>query len=159
MENKKRGFTLIELLVVVAIIGLLASITLGYLGQSKSKGDDTAVKGNLDTIRSVSEIFYLDNLNSYLPLGGENFGVGTCPTYDASGTNMLAKNPTIAAAIAEAVKRGVGSSCSNSGEAWAVAVGLKLNPGTSWCVDNAGSAKVVASVPSLAINSGTFTCN
>lgn len=154
-----KGFTLIELLVVVAIVGLLASITLGYLSSARKRGDDTAVKSNLVTMRSVGEIFYLDNGNSYLPAGGSTFGIAACSTYDAAGTNMLSKNKVIADAIAEAIFRGNGSSCYNSADAWAVAVGLKLNANTSWCVDNAGVSKEVASGPSAAINPSTFTCN
>ena len=154
-----RGFTLIELLVVVAIIGLLASITLGYLGSARKKGEDAAVKTNLATVRSASEIFYLDNANSYLPSGGSTFSLATCPAYNAAGTNMLSKNKNIADSIAEAVKRGDGSSCYNSANAWAVAVGLKLVPSTSWCIDVAGAAKIENSVAGSAINSSTFLCN
>lgn len=157
--KKERSFTLIELLVVVAIIGFLASITLGYLSDARKKGGDTAVKSNLVTMRSVAEIFYLDNANSYLPAGGSTFDIAACPTYNALGTNMLSKNKNIADAIAEAVFRGNGSSCYNSSNFWAVAVGLKLNANTSWCVDNTGVSKMVASVPGSAINAVTFVCN
>ena len=157
--RRRDGFTLIELLVVVAIVGILASITLGYLGNARKKGDDTAVKSNLVTMRSVGEIFYLDNTNSYLPVGGSTFAIAACPPYNVAGTNMLSKNKNIADSIAEAVKRGNGSSCYNSANSWAVAVGLKLIPNTSWCVDYGGNSKQVASVPGLAINAVTFLCN
>ena len=158
LSKKSKGFTLIELLVVVAIVGLLASITLGYLGSAKKKGDDTAVKSNLATLRSVAEIFYLNNANSYLPASGANVN-GTCPTiYNIPGTDMFSKDRIIFNAIAEAVKRGNGSSCYNSANTWAVAVGLKLTPNTSWCVDNQGTAKVAGPVLS-AINNGTYLCN
>lgn len=157
--NLKKGFTLIELLVVVAIIGILASVILASSSGARKKGDDTAVKSNLATMRSVAEIFYLDNANSYLPVGGAIFNIANCPTYNPAGTNMLSKNKNIAASIAEAVKRGNGSSCYNGANAWAVAVGLKLTPNTSWCVDVTGAAKMVSSLPSSAINGSTFTCN
>ncbi len=157
-KSFKLGFTLIELLVVVAIVGILASITLGYLDSAKKKGDDTAVKSNLATMRSVAEIFFLDNLNSYLPAGGSTFSIATCPSYNPSGTSMLSKDKVIAAAIAEAVYRGNGSSCYNSANIWAVAVGLKLTPNTSWCVDVAGTAKMVNFTPLEAIDPVTFIC-
>lgn len=159
--NFKKGFTLIELLVVVAIIGLLATVVLASLTSAKNKGDDAAVKTNLATARSVMEIFFVDNSNSYLPVGGTVFGIATCPTYDLSGngTNIFSKNKNLADAIAEAVKRGNGSSCYNSTNTWAVAIGLKLISNTSWCIDNQGTARVVNSVPSGAINSSTFLCN
>ena len=57
IKNFKKGFTLIELLVVVAIVGLLAMMTFGYLGSARKKGNDTAVKSNLATVRTASEIF------------------------------------------------------------------------------------------------------
>ena len=155
----KKGFTLIELMVVIAIVAVLAGLTLGYLTDSRKKGGDTGVKSNLQTVRALSEIFYLDNANSYLPAGGSTFSVASCPSYNASGTNMFARNKTIADAIAEAGNRGDGTACANSGNFWAVAVGLNLNPGTSWCIDNQGSAKVVSAAPTASINPTTFQCN
>ena len=158
-KNLNQGFTLIELLVVVAIIGLLAAVTMGYLSSARNKGDDTAVKSNLATARSMSELFYSNNNNSYLPSGGTDVA-GTCPTvYDTLGTNMLSKDKTVFDAMTEAIKRGSGSACYNSSNNWAVAVGLKVVANTSWCVDNSGAAKVVNSAPSSAISGSTFLCN
>lgn len=154
---KRGGFTLVELLVVVAIIGILATVVLTALGSSKKKGNDAAVKSNLDTIRSVSEIFYSDNGNLYLPSGGATFTLATCPVYNAAGTNMFAVNKLIASAITEAVKRGSGSACYNSVMGWAVAVGLTETANTSWCVDSGGTARMVPSVPLSAITAGV--CN
>ncbi len=153
--NFGKGFTLIELLVVVAVVGLLTSITLGYLGNAKKRGNDTAVKSNLHTAKLVAEIFFLDNGSSYLPANGIAIGITTpCPTYDVSGngTNMFSRSKVLADSIVEAVLRGNGSSCYNSANSWAVAVGLKLTSNTSWCVDTSGVAKIVNEVPGSAIN-------
>lgn len=155
----RQGFTLIELLLVVSIIGILIGITMRYLGGARAKGNDASVQSNLGTIRALSEIYYLDNFNSYLPVGGTTFGVAPCPVYDIAGTNMFSQNKSISMAITEAVLRGKGSSCYNSGTNWTIAIGLNLNTNTSWCVDTEGSAKVVNSAPLTAINGVTFHCN
>ena len=159
VRNNKQGFTLLELLVVVAIIGILASVIFVALSDSQKKGADAAVKANLSTIRGESELFALDNNDSFLPSGGTTFGIATCPAYNVSGTDMLSKDKTIADAIAEAVKRGTGGSCYNSSLNWVVAVGLKSNADTSWCVDSGGNSRQVASAPASAINGATFSCN
>ena len=154
--NLKYGFTLIELLVVVAIIAVLSAVVLAFLGGAKDKGGDAAVKANLDTIRGVSELFASDNNNSFLISGADVAGI--CPSYSPSGTNMLSKNQTIADAIKEATKQGSKVNyCFNSKNTWAVAVGLKTNANTSWCVDSGGKSKQVNSVPSSAIVGGA--CN
>ncbi|HAS80774.1 MAG: hypothetical protein UR25_C0003G0024 [Candidatus Nomurabacteria bacterium GW2011_GWE1_32_28] len=156
--KKEKGFTLIELLVVVAIIGLLASITLGYLSNAKKRGEETAVKSNLATTRAAIEIFYLNNNSTYLPTGDIAVS-GVCPlVYNASGTNMFSRNKDVVNSIAEAVSRGRnGSYCYNSRDIWSVAVGV--TPSTSWCVDVTGAARLVNGIPSLVINSTTHLCN
>ncbi len=159
MKNFKKGFTLIELLVVVAIIAILVSVTLVVLDSSRNKGADAAVKSNLDTIRGQTELFYSNNDNSFLPAGGSAYGIGNCPLYNASGSNMLAKDKTISNAITEAVKRGNKSSCYNSSLNWAVAVGLKSTANTSWCVDSGGMSKQEPYAATGAISTTTFSCN
>lgn len=147
--RSQKGFTLIELLVVVAIIGVLAAIVMVALSDAKNKGGDAGVQANLNTIRGESELFYSSNSNAFLPSGGSTLAIGTCPTYSASGTNMMAKDQAIANAIAQAVKNGGGSSaCYNSSTAWAVAVVLKSGGASStdtipdtWCVDSSGASK------------------
>jgi prepilin-type N-terminal cleavage/methylation domain-containing protein len=157
----KKGFTLIELLVVVAIIGVLAALVLTSLNSGSAKGADGAVKSNLVNVRSFAELFFTSNSNSYLPSGGVAFSpVATCPVYvGAGGTNVFTRDANVAAAIAEAVKRGGnGSACYNSSGAWAVAVGLKTSGSTSWCVDSTGASRRVNLAPASAM-SASGVCN
>lgn len=161
MKNKKisnKGFTLIELLIVVGIIGVLATIVLVSLKGARNKGDDASIKTNLHTVANQAELFFTSN-NSYLPVGGSTFNIGVCPTYDTSGDNMFSVDKVLANAVAEAVLRGNGSACYNSSDHWVVAIGLKSDTNTSWCVDNEGGAKLVSSLPAEAINPITFNCN
>jgi prepilin-type N-terminal cleavage/methylation domain-containing protein len=160
--NYKKGFTLIELLVVVAIVGILSAVVLSSVTSARSKSSDAAIKSNLNTVRSQSELFYSNNGNSFLPAGGSAAGVQNCASlvYSGVANYMLARDKTIAEAIVEAKnKGGNGVWCGNSASAWGVAVGLKTSATSSWCVDSSGIAKVVASAPATALNVMTYLCN
>jgi prepilin-type N-terminal cleavage/methylation domain-containing protein len=56
--NWKRGFTLIELLVVIAIIGILSSVVLVSLSNSRVKAKDTAVKQAMSQVKILAEIYH-----------------------------------------------------------------------------------------------------
>ncbi len=62
------GFTLIELLVVIAIIGVLASVVVMALDQSRMKGRDAARKSQSQELLKALELYYSDN-NVYPPDG------------------------------------------------------------------------------------------
>ena len=73
---------------------------------------------------------------------------------------MFTKDKVMADAIVEATKRGSGqNSCYNSSIYWAVAISLKTDANTSWCVDSGGQSKEIASVPANAINATTSSSN
>jgi len=61
LENKKRGFTLIELLVVVAIIGVLATVILGALGNARAKARDARRMSDMKTIYNALVLYELDH--------------------------------------------------------------------------------------------------
>ncbi len=52
-KNKKQGFTLLELLVVIAIIGIMASIILVSVAQSRTKARVAATKATLTGLRGA----------------------------------------------------------------------------------------------------------
>jgi len=56
--NKNSGFTLLELLVVIAIIGILASIVIASLSDSRAKARDARRKADAHTIQTALELYY-----------------------------------------------------------------------------------------------------
>jgi prepilin-type N-terminal cleavage/methylation domain-containing protein len=65
----KKGFTLTELLIVLAIISILAMISVpAYIGQQRSAARNEAFS-NLETLRLLEEQFFADN-GEYAPAGG-----------------------------------------------------------------------------------------
>ena len=57
----KRGFTLIELLVVIAIIGLLSSIVLSSVNQSRARARDVRRLADMRSIITALELYYQDH--------------------------------------------------------------------------------------------------
>ena len=133
MTKSSRGFTLIELLVVIAIIGVLSSVVLASLNTARNKGNDAAVKSNLNGIRSQAELFYDSNSNSYA---------------------SVCSDSNVSAAVTAAVTAGGAASCYATSTAWGVTA--KLRDGTYWCVDSYGNAKLAATT---ATSSTDYNCN
>jgi prepilin-type N-terminal cleavage/methylation domain-containing protein len=161
MKQKSfRGFTLIELLVVIAIIGILATVVIGAVNSARSKGGDAAVKANLQALRTEAEFWY-DSNNAYATTAI----TGACPTaYSATGTNFVAGSKSATEAVLAVNKQqatGVTATCQISigaTSAWAASAPLKVQNqfGTSsgadhFCVDSAGSSKVVDNVVATTI--------
>jgi type II secretion system protein G len=61
MTQKKKGFTLIELLVVVAIIGLLATLSIVALNNARARARDTRRVADIKQIQTALELYYNDN--------------------------------------------------------------------------------------------------
>jgi len=159
--KKERGFTLIELLVVVAIIGLLATVTLGYLSSARKKGNDTAVKTNLATVRTATDIYYVNNNNSYLSSFGSPFGPGTCPANSTVNTALNAE-PAFSA-LRYAMSKGNQSPtltpvCYLDANNWAVAISLNMDPTKSWCADSKPSVKLESFTPANSLDLVTHLC-
>jgi prepilin-type N-terminal cleavage/methylation domain-containing protein len=126
-----RGFTLLELLIVIAIIGLLAAITLASIGSSRAKGTDAAIKSNLNAVRTQIELHYVNNGNNY----GSGMSINTCPL---SGSTMFYTNVAVRKAI-EAIESVNGADsvlCVLTSGRWAVQ--SPLVSGGYWCIDSRG---------------------
>jgi len=124
IQNKlKKGFTLIELLAFIAIIGILASVVLASLNSARDKGEDAAVKSNLNNIRAQAELYY-----------------------DAQGDyDGVCADSNVTAAVS--ASRGT---CDDDVDAWAAFAPLSSSTSTAWCVDSTGKALSVGT-PSGAV--------
>lgn len=85
---KRRGFTLIELLVVVVIIGILASVALPSFVGAQDKARNSAVQGNLNTVKLALETYATDNNGQY-----PNPGAGFVTAYAGGGGAKGGKGP------------------------------------------------------------------
>ncbi|MEK7564425.1 MAG: prepilin-type N-terminal cleavage/methylation domain-containing protein [Patescibacteria group bacterium] len=55
--NSKKGFTLIELMIVIAIIAILATVVLAYLGSARGKSRDAKIVSQLSQMTSQGFLF------------------------------------------------------------------------------------------------------
>ena len=89
IKDKERGLSLIELMVVVAIIGILAAISIPRFQVFMGKARQAEAKTNLNAIHVLQETYYGDN-DSYAELLMENPNL---PFALNSGNNPNANDP------------------------------------------------------------------
>jgi general secretion pathway protein G len=65
----KKGFTIIELLIVIAVIAILVGIALPRFKGMQDEGRLAQAKGELRTLQSAVESYYIHNNNAYPATG------------------------------------------------------------------------------------------
>jgi prepilin-type N-terminal cleavage/methylation domain-containing protein len=134
--KKNKGFTLIELLVVIAIIGILSSVVLASLNSARQKGQDAAIKQNLNNMRAQTEMYFDNNEYTY---------------YVSPENNVCLSDEGLKEGYDKAVKISGDNSghcdVDPSGESWFALVQLKTKNAdgdiVAWCVDSKGLSEEV----------------
>ncbi|WKZ24684.1 MAG: BspA family leucine-rich repeat surface protein [Patescibacteria group bacterium] len=88
LYKKLKAFTLIELLVVIAIIGILSTLVIISLGDSRASARDAKRLNDLKAMANALELYYADN-NSYPE--ADNFSPGQA--LEAGGVVYMSKVP------------------------------------------------------------------
>lgn len=90
MFNKSKGFTLIELLIVVAIIGLLATISIVILNGARRKSRDAKRVSDIQVIRVGLEQHWLEQASYPLESDAVDLGTGTAEALTSNGFEATA---------------------------------------------------------------------
>ena len=70
---RKSGFTIVELLVVIAVIGILASITIANYTGVQNKARTASALTNAQEVQSKAEVYASDMGNGTFPTNGTAF--------------------------------------------------------------------------------------
>lgn len=87
-QNKIRGFTIIELLVVISIIGLLASVVLVAVNNTRQKGKIAKVAADFHQIQTQIDIIRDQQNKTMLQITGS--GCSDCSFRDGLSVNSHA---------------------------------------------------------------------
>lgn len=145
----QRGFTVLELLIVIAIMGILASIVIVSLSDSREESEDAAIMSTLVNMRTDAHVYYETHDDTFS---------GACST-----SHMQAAYDDVSAMSPGDVV------CNNNDQSWLMAADLHSDEdgdGMSdyFCVDSAGSAEkgegdvVIGQMSTQLINILTMSC-
>ncbi len=130
-----KGFTLIELLVVVGIIGLMATIVMAALSDSRWKSNDTKVRAQLNRVRTAGALHFT-NFGTY----GVTTAVCTNGMFVETTSGMDKYDLDVPGSTWPS---GTQIVCGSNGSAYAVKATLNNDSVAAyWCVDNTGTSRM-----------------
>lgn len=133
---KSRGFSLVELLIAITIIGVLSTIILSSMSNSRARAYDSKVKQQLASFRTAAEVYFSSQNPS-------SYGPATSVCTEGIFNDVNPNNGSPALLIAEGnLPNNTQVRCGSTDTAYAVKA--SLYSGTEyWCVDSKGSARVI----------------
>lgn len=140
MKNKafKKGFTLIELLMVVALIAILSTVVLAFLGSAREQGRDSAIQ---------TEMKSLANQISLAATGGDFTSV-------FNGSAWSSPDPKVQEILTSINGYSSEHTANVVSNAWAAQVRLVSDPSKYFCVDASGQGSVSETV----LGAGVTSC-
>lgn len=134
--NFKKGFTLIELLVVLAIIGVLASLVLIFLGPARKKGQDSSIQSHMKGLQNQIELTFV----------GVNYAAAF-----TGGNTWASSNPKIQSFLTEVDKKTTVHTAGSTAGGWAAQARLVNDTTKYFCIDTSGKGSI-SSTPLVAGN-------
>lgn len=135
--KNNRGFSLVELLIVITIVGMLATIILTNLSNSRERAYDSKIKQQLSSFRTSAEIYFTNQMpNGYGPVSVScSTGIfnDVDETNGSPGLYIAAGNiPDFSTVV-----------CGSSDSEYAIKATL-YSGNDYWCVDNKGSSRMIS---------------
>tara|TARA_B100000508_G_scaffold74920_1_gene58341 strand:- start:753 stop:1307 length:555 start_codon:yes stop_codon:yes gene_type:complete len=88
MYKRRSGFTLIEILVVIAVIGILAAVTLAFLGEGRERAKNRKALSDMKNIHTAMEVMF--NQTGLYP----HKQISYCPPRVAGGNEVNLNSPS-----------------------------------------------------------------
>lgn len=143
LHKHSKGFTLIEILLVVAIIGIIASITITQVANSRQRAKDAKIKQNVSNILNYAEKYHLDNASSYA-----NF----CADTELNNSINAAFN------FSPNARSFSNTDCISDSDEYIIAVPINEINNAVYCVDSKGNKLVVNKQLPVLFTDGSATC-
>lgn len=136
---KDRGFSLIELLISITIIGILTTIILTSISNSRARAYDSKIKQQLGSFRTAAELYFANNGRYNVEIG---VPVASCDSGVFNNFDAINGSPGLYIAdgnipdFSQVV-------CGATDTAYAVKATLYSGNGY-WCVDYKGASVAVS---------------
>lgn len=87
--SRRHGFTIVELLIIIAVIGILATVTLVYYSGAQGRARDTRRKTDIGIIIGYLELYAADHQGQYpVSTGSTTINAAWSTTSDGSWANL-----------------------------------------------------------------------